>query len=337
MEWLKKFFREDANEIISAYFDGEKIFISRLTKKFETIEIEADGAEVAELAEKISKICAEKGWKTNLVGFCLRNEDAVTFLTEVNNLPEKEIPAMVKSWAVAQAGAEAKFSFKKIGGELWMETIPKSRLEEILAAFEKFGLNLRGLSVMPSNLLEKIYPYERTEFITEVIRNKSSPNLLSSGSVWNWKKIYYAAAGILLIVLIICNVKLFFEYKTTSDELEAEKIIINGLSKEISLKKSSDEVTSELKRLNSLAAQIESPETLNLLIKIGKITDKTVRLTKIRAENNFLELEGKAKTTDALKRYLERVKSSVINSARLESSTEDDDGKISFVIRAALK
>ena len=337
MERLKKFFREDADEIISAYFDGEKIFISRLTKKFETVEIEADSAEIAELAEKILKICAEKGWKTNSVGFCLRNEDAVTFHTEINNLPEKEIPAMVKSWAVAQAGAEAKFSFIKIGEELWMETVPKSRLEEILATFGKFGLNLRGLSVMPDDILKKIHPYERTEFITEVIRNKSSPNLLSGGSVWNWKKIFYAAAGILLIGLIICNVKLFFEYKKTSDELESEKIIINGLSEEISLKKSSDEVTSELKRLNELAAQIETPETLNLLIKIGKISDKTVRLTKIRAENDFLELEGKAKTIDALKRYLERVKSSVINSARLESSTEDDDRKISFVIRAALK
>ena len=337
MEWLKKFFREDAKEIISAYFDGEKIFISRLTKKFETAEIEADGAEIAELAEKISKICAEKGWRKISVGFCLQSTDAVTFQTEINNLPEKEIPAMVKSWAIAQAGTEAKFSFKKIGGELWMETVPKSRFEEILAAFEKFGLNLRGLSVMPGDLSEKIHPYERTEFITEVICNKSSPNLLSSGSVWNWKKIYYAASGILLIGLIICNVKLFFDYKTTSDELKAEKIIINGLSKEISLKKSSDEVTSELKRLNELAAQIETPETLNLLIKIGKIADKTVYLNKIRAENDFLDLEGKAKTAEALKRYLERVKSSVINSARLESSTEDEDGKISFVIRAALK
>ena len=337
MERLTKFFREDAGAIIGAYFDGEKIFISRLTKKFETVEIEADGAEISQVAQKISELCAARGWQKNSVGFCLQDADAVTFQTEINNLPEKEIPQMVRSWAVAQAGAEAKFSFTKVGEEIWMEALPKTRAEEISAEFNQFGINLRGLSVMPSGSLEKIHPYERTEFITEIILNKTSPNLLTGGTVWNWRKIFCAAAAIFLIVLLIGSLKLLLEYKAAFDELAAQKIIIGGLQEELALKNSSDEIISELKRLNGFAAQIDSPEILNLLIKIGKVADKSVRLIKISAGNNFLELEGKAATTDALKNYLARVKNSVINSARLETSAEGDDGKISFVIRAALK
>ena len=140
-------------EIIGAYFDGEKIFIARLTKKFETVEVEAYGLEIEQLAEKISIVCKEKSWRTSEVGFCLRNEDAVTFQTEISNVPEKEIPALVKSWAVAQAGADAIFSFAKVGEELWMETMPKSKADEIFSAFKKFGINLRGLSVMPADML----------------------------------------------------------------------------------------------------------------------------------------------------------------------------------------
>ena len=69
---FKKFFRADTSEIISAYFDGEKIFIARLTEKFETAEVEANDAEIEQLAEKISRECHQRGWKTSLVGFCLR-------------------------------------------------------------------------------------------------------------------------------------------------------------------------------------------------------------------------------------------------------------------------
>ena len=50
---LKKFFREEPDEVVGAYFDGEKIFIARLTEKFETIEVDADGT--------------QKGWKTSAV------------------------------------------------------------------------------------------------------------------------------------------------------------------------------------------------------------------------------------------------------------------------------
>ena len=83
LELIKKFFRENIGEVIGAYFDGEKIFIARLTKKFETIEVDADGSELEQVAEKISQICKQKdwktSWKTSAVVFCLRAEDAMNY------------------------------------------------------------------------------------------------------------------------------------------------------------------------------------------------------------------------------------------------------------------
>lgn len=338
LEPIKKFFVEDGGEVIGAYFDGERIFIARLTKKFETIEIEADGSEIEQVAEKISQACKQKGWKTSAIGFCLQQEDAVTFQTEIDNIPEKEIPALVKSWAIAQAGNDAIFSFVKVGEELWMETLPKSTASEILNAFQKFGMNLRGLSVMPADQLTKLHPYERTEFITEVIREKKAPNLLSArGGLIHWRKISFAAAAIFLCGLAVGSIKLFLDCNETSDKLDAAKISVENLSAEIALKKTLDENIAELQRINQIAAQVETLQNFNVLLNLGTIAAENIRLTKIRAEGNFLELEGTTDDSDALKDYLERVKSYVAESARLESSSERDDGEIVFVIRAALE
>lgn len=334
---LKNFFREDLSEVIGAYFDGEKIFIVRLTEKFETLEVDADGSEVERLAEKISLVCRQKGWKTSAVGFCLREEDAGTFQTEVGNVPEKEIPALVKSWAVAQAGEGAAFSFAKVGEELWMETLPRARVEEFDAAFGKFGLNLRGLSIMPVDMLKKVHPYDRTEFITEVVRDKKAPNLLSArSSVWSRKKLSAVAATIFFVGLLIGSAKLFFDYREASAELDAVKLSIDDVREDLALKKILDADIAELHRLNTLAAQIEGKKNFNLLINLGKISGGDVRLTKIRIEENFLELEGLTDKPDAVQSYLSRVKSSVVQSARLERSAENDAGDIAFLIRAAL-
>ena len=62
---LKNFFREDTDEVIGAYFDGGKIFIARLTENFATIELDAEGAELEQLAKKISFMCVQKNWKTS--------------------------------------------------------------------------------------------------------------------------------------------------------------------------------------------------------------------------------------------------------------------------------
>lgn len=334
----KKFFREEADEVIGAYFDDEKIFIVRLTEKFETVELDAYDAELDRLAEKISLTCKERGWKTSAVGFCLREEDAVTFQTEVGNLPEKEIPAMVKSWAAAQAGNDAVFSFVKVGEEIWMETLPRTRLEEICAAFKKFGLNLRGLSIMPADSSAKISPFDRTEFISEVVRNKKAPNLLKArASVWSWQRISQAAAAIFLIALTVVTAETLLNYGAASEALNAAKLAVDDLSEDVALKKAVDADIAELHRLNDLAAaQGDTSPTFNLLINLGKTADKSIRLTTIRVDKNSFELEGLGDTPDAVKAYLDRVKDFVTQKARLESSSEREDGDIAFVIRSSL-
>lgn len=337
-ERLKNFFREDCGEVVSAYFNGEKIFIVRLTNKFETTEIEFGESEPEQLAEKISFVCAQNDWKTSAVGFCLRADDVVTFQSDVANVPEKEIPALVKSWAMSQSGADAEFSFAKVGNELWMETLPRVKVKEFVAAFKKFGMNLRGLSAMPSDLLTKIYPFERTEFISEVVRDKKSPNLLKARSAsWNLEKISAAVAAIFFIGMIISSIKLFIDYNAALDKLDEAKISVEKFSDELVLKKNLDAEISELHKINALAAQIKPEKNFNLLINLGKISSDDVRLTKIRAEENFLEVEGLTDDSDAVRNYLARVRNSVIKSARLENSSERDDGDIVFVIRADFK
>lgn len=334
---LRKFFREDTGEIIGAYFDGEKLFIARLTEKFETTTLDAPDAELDELAEKISLACRQNGWRASSVGFCLREGDAVTFQTEVGNIPDNELPTMVKSWARAQAGADAVSSFAKVGAELWMETLPRAKVEEVCAAFDKVGMNLRGLSVMPADLPTKS-PFDRTEFISEVVRDKKAPNLLSArGSVWNWQKISGAAAAIFFIALVIGSAKVFIDYDAAETELNAAKASIDNLREDLILKETLDADIAELHRLNDLAAQISTSKNLNHLINLGRVAGGGVRLTKVNAEENFMELEGTADRADAVKNYLARVKASVIQSARLESSAERDDGEIVFVIRATLQ
>ena len=333
---LKNLFREELGEVIGAYFDGEKIFVVRLTENFESVEVDADGSEIAQLAEKISRVCTQKGWSTSAVGFCLREEDAVIYQIAVDNLPEKEIPAFVKSWAIAQTGKDAASSFTKVGAELWMETVPRTKLEEFYAAFKKFNLNLRGLSVMPVDLLTKSLPFDKTKFVAEVVRDKRAPNLLES-DVWDWKKISFAAAAIFLIGQIIFSAKLFFDYTYASNKLDAAKISLEYLDTQLALKKNLDADIAELHRLNNLAAQIEPETNFNLLINLGKISDEDVSLTKIRAKKNSLELEGLTDNPDNMKNYLARVKSSVVQSARTENSSERDDGEIVFVIRAEIK
>ena len=267
---------------------------------------------------------------------CLQDNDAVTFQTEVGNVPEKELPAMVKSWAAAQAGKDAAFAFAKVGVAVWMETLPRARLDEICAAFKKFGLNLRGVSVMLSDSIDKVAPFDRTEFIAEVVRNKRAPNFLSAGSTVHWQKISSAVAAIFLVALAVASGKVFWDCRAASDELDAAKQAVDKIGADVALKKTLDADVAELHRLNNLAAQVAASPNFNLLLNAGRIADKSVRLTKIRADKDSLELEGLANTPDAVKNYLARVKGTVASTARLERSTERDDGDIAFVIRAAL-
>ena len=154
--------------------------------------------------------------------------------------------------------------------------------------------------------------------------------------MWNWKKISSAVAAIFFISLIIGSIKLFFDYYEASNKLDAAKISVEGLHSDLALKENLDANIAELHKLNNRAAQIDSNKNFKLLINIGKISDDDVRLTKIRVEENFLELEGITDKPAVVKNYLAHVKSSVVQSARLETSSENDDGEIIFLIRASL-
>lgn len=335
---ILKFFREELRAVIGAYSDGDKLYIARLTEEFETVTVDAAGSEVERLAEQIAHVCKQKGWATSAVGLCLREEDAVTFRTEIDNVPAKEIPALVKSWAVAQAGAEAIFSFVQIGGELWMETLPRIKAETFRAAFKRFGLTLRALSVMPvASEPIKPQPYDRTRFISEVVRDKKAPNLLGRGGAYRWKRISFAAASIILGVLTLATIKIFCDYREASERLIAAKTTFDALREDFYLKQAVDDDTASLRRLNTFATQTDAPNNFNRLINLGGLADGSVRLIRIDMEENFLELEGA--TIDgaaAVRNYLARVKETVVQSARLESTVETADGEIIFTIRAAL-
>ena len=335
-ERVTNFFREDLREVVGAYFNGNKIFLLYLAETLETTEVDADTSNIEHLAEKISLVCQQNGWSTSAVGFCLRNDDAVTYQTAVDSLPEEKIPAFVKSWAQAQANTDAAYAFTRIDGELWMETLPKTTLDEFCAAFKKFGMNLRGLSVMPAEKLTKLTPLDCAEFIAQVVRKKISPNLLARGSALNWKKISAAVAAIFFVGIIGCSTKILSDLSTATNQLDAAKNSLDALHEELALKKSLDADIAELRRLNGIiAAQGVSPTQFNLLINLGKVAGGGVRLTKIRADENFLELDGISATPDAIKSYLSRVKSFVTPNARLENSTQRDDELI-FTIRATL-
>lgn len=338
MKFPVDFFREDLSEVVGAYFDGSKIFVVNLSENLQSVEVDADGSDVEHLAEKISIACNQNGWRNSAVGFCLRDDDVVTLQTEVDNIPAREIFSLVKIWAIAQAGDDAAFSFSKVGEQIWMETLPKKIVDEFSAAWKKFGMNLRGLSAMPVDLLTKFTPIDRAKFIAEVVRDRKAPNVLAARSLFDWKKISATIAAIFFIALLISSMKIFFDSNAALTQLDAAKISVNELHDDISLKNSHDADIAELNRLNKIcAAQGVNPAKFNLLINLGKVAGGGVHLTKIRADENFLELEGISTTPDAVKSYLSRVKGSVIQSARLESSVENKDGDIIFTIRATLK
>ena len=220
-----------------------------------------------------------------------------------------------------------------------METLPQTTIDEFCAAWKKFGMNLRGLSMMPVDLLTKITPIDRAKFIAEVVRDKKAPNLLAArNSILNWKKISAAIAAIFFIALLVTTIKIFLDDNEAHAQLDAAKISVNERRDDLALKESLDADIAELNRLNQIgASQNITPTKFNLLINLGKVAGGGVSLTKIRADENFLELEGIAVTSDAVKSYLSRVKNSVVQSARLESSKARDDGDIIFTIRATLK
>lgn len=333
----KNFFREDTGCVVGAYFDGETVFLVRLTDTFNTAEISADDTDFAHIAEKISVVCRGRGWQTQTVGFCLRESDAVTYQSEMPNVPEKDFPALVKTWSQAQAGTDATNSFAKVNGGLWMETLPRATTDEICAAFRKFNLNLVALSVMPSDLLTKRTPLDRAYFIANVAEKKTSPNLLRrQDNSLNMRKISAVFAVTFLVAALVTASMTFADWFAATNELEAANVALNELRDDISLKKFFDEDIDALRRLNNLTVDNKTT-TFSLLINFGKVASGDVHLTNLRVDENFAEVNGLAKNSEAVKSCLARVKSSVTPRARLENSSTRDDGEITFAIRADLQ
>lgn len=332
----KNFFREDTGCVVGAYFDGETIFLAR-SDTFDMTEISADDGDFLYLAEKISAVCSQRGRQPQTVGFCLRERDAVTYQSEMPNVPEKDFPALVKTWSQAQAGTDAANSFAKIDGGLWMETVPRSTVDEICAAFRKFGLNLVALSVMPAKPSAKITPLERVHFIADVAANKTLPNLIRRrGTSLNAKKISAAVAIIFLVAALVTAATTFAAWLEASNELDAASLALTELRDELALKKFFDEDVDALRRLNNLTVAVTASTTFSLLINFGKVASGDVNLTAFRVDKNSAEIGGRATSSDAVKSCLVRVKNSVTSRARLENSSERDDGEITFAIRADL-
>lgn len=178
-EQVKNFFREDFREVLGIYHDDEKIFLARLTKKFETAEVNFEVdlndkiSPIEQLAEKVSVICAQRGWKTSKVGLCLREGDAITFRTNFENVPPAEIDSAVKTWATSQAGKNAPYAFTEIDGEIWAETLTKTVSEEYISAWKKNSLNLCALTVMPDfSEEESSEGLDKAVFVAKIVAKK---------------------------------------------------------------------------------------------------------------------------------------------------------------------
>ena len=345
-ELIKNFFREDFSESVGIYYDDEKIFLARRTKKFETAEVNFEIdlndniSPIEQLAEKIFMVLNQRGWKMSKVGLCLREGDAIVFRTNFENVPPDEVDAAVKTWATSQAGKNAPYTFTEIDGEIWAETLTKTVVEEYISAYKKNSINLCALTVMPDfsedNSADGL---DRAVFIAKIVAEKKAPNLLAEKiSDWNVKKISLTAAAIFILILAGLSAKLFYDWHTAENQFETAQTILTEQSESAVLKKTLDAEVAEMKKINSLlAAQSENSSKLNALIRLGKISGGSIQLKKINASEDFTQIEGTAENPDALEKYLARLKNSVASTVKLANTAATDDGKLNFTIRLSFK
>ncbi|MBR6014019.1 MAG: PilN domain-containing protein [Selenomonadaceae bacterium] len=342
-ERIKNFFREDFSDVVGIYHDGEKIFFARSTHKIEPDEVNFeisfadDIPPIEQLAEKISLTLNQRGWTNSKVGLCLNDDDVIIFRTNFENIPQSEIYSAVKTWATAQTGKNSSCDFVEIDGEIWAETLSENIVKEYISAFEKNSVNLCALTAMP-NFSEPetlIKNHERAVFVAEVLSQKKSPNLISKKiGDWNFKKIFLTTAGIFLFSALIVSAKLFYDYRTAENEFNAVQKILSEQSENLVLKKDLDANISEMKKINSLLeSQAEKFSKLNVLIHIGKTSNKNILLKKINATENFVQIEGTAENSDAVEKYLRRLKNSSAGNVKLENTSTADDGGINFTMK----
>ena len=339
------FFKEDFSEVVGAYFDGEKIYLShRINDTVENIDAsfsitqEDDVSEIEQLAEKISMLCSQRGWKTSKTGFCLREGAAVIFKTQFSGIPSNEIESAVKAWADS-VGKDVLYSSIKYEEEIWMEALIKSTAEEYVTAWAKNSMTLCALTVMPVDFdesIELIKPTTFSEFIAEVVATKKAPNLLSEQlNAWNYKKISATIAALFFCVFLLTFLKISYEYHTAAAQREEIQATLNQHAEELEMKKLADENVAEMKIINSMcAAQIHSFPQFNALVKLGAIADGKTHLTKVKTSADSVELEGVAENPDDIKIYVDRLKT--ITPHVKQGNFSSADGVTNFSIHLTL-
>lgn len=347
-EKIKNSFREDFSEVTGIYYDGFKIYLAHSTHKIETDEIswelyiDAENSAIEQLAEKIFMVLNQRGWQKSKVGLCLRDDDAITLKKNFENIPPAEIESAIKTWAISQAGKNSFYTFAEKDGEIWAETLSKTVVEQYISAYKKNSINLCALTAMPNFSDESDDSTENLDkavFIAEVISEKKSPNLLAKKIAdWNVKKIFLTGTIIFILICAGISGKILYDYHSAESELDAAKKFLSAESETLVLKKTFDADVDEMKKINSLlVGQQENFPKLNALIKLGKISGDSVRLKKITATEEFLQLDGTSANPDAIGKYLSRLKNSFTANVKLENTSTLDSGEINFTVRLVFK
>ena len=341
------FFKEDFSEVVGAYFDGEKIYLSRrINDDVENINVnfsvstEYGVSDIEQVAEKISMICSQRGWKTSKTGFCLREGTVTTFQTQFSAIPSNEIESAVKTWAEAQVGKNSLYASIKRENEIWMEAILKSTAEKYVQAWKKNSMMLCALTVMPIEIdtpIDLIKPFTFAEFVAEVVATKKTPNLLKEQlNVLNYKKISATIAALFFCTFLFIFVKISYEYYAAAAQVEEMQTALNQHAKELEMKKVADENIAEIKAINLLsAAQINSLPQFNALVKLGMLADGKTYLTKLKTSAALVELEGVAENPDDIKNYSDRLKK--ITPHVKPGNFYSKDGVTNFTISLTLK
>lgn len=343
------FFKENYNEVVGAYFDGEKIYLARrLNVGVETDEVNltltSGVSEVEQIAEKISVTCAKHGWKTSKISFCLREGSANTFQTLLNNIPPKEIDNAVKSWAVSVIGKNPLYAYTKENEdakEIWMMTVSRATAAEYISAWNKYSMKLCALTVLPQEYSMKpkiIKPMTCAEYAADVAAVKKTPNFISERlSVWNYKKISLTIAALFFCALSTVFGNLFYKHQSAAAQVAELKTRVDSLNDTAELKKIVDADVAEMKRINALCAAQNNPVTaFNALVNVGRSADGTTYLRKLKIAGNSLELEGVTDNPDEIKNYVNRLKKFVAPNVKTGNLTSADD-VTNFTIHITLK
>lgn len=341
------FLREDFSEVIGAYHDGTKIYLSRrVGDKIENIDVnfsvddDANISGVEQLAEKISALCSQRGWSTSKMGLCLREGVALTFQTQFGTISPQEIDDAVKIWATAQVGKGALYDSIKSDGEVWMEAIDSTTAEDYIKIWRNNGMKLCALTIMPEEITMRLNltkPITHAEFVAEVVAKNKTPNLIAEYlTAWNYKKISLAIAAGFLIAFTLIFVQTSYKYQVAAAQLETAQSFVDEHAADLETKKFIEKNISEMRRLNeNCAAQNNSMTTFNALVQIGKIADGKTRLTKIKSSANSIELEGISEDTDEIKSYVNRLKK-ITPQVKL-GNFSSEDGSTKFTVHLRLK